>query len=229
MIPVPAAAAQNAAVRASLKASLLKNAALLPEINAAGEGDLAALARRVRGFLAADRGFAGDLAPVSYLHSGTPALEHLFRVASGLDSLVLGETEILGQIKKSYSAALAGGHTAGSLNRAFQKAFSVAKRVRTETQIQRGNTSVASVAVELAEQIFDDLSGHDVLVVGAGDTSEKTARALRSRGARGILVSNRTFDRAAALAEETEAAEALAVLSAASQERRRELHRWVYY
>jgi len=172
------------------------------EIYAAGEGDLAALARRVRGFLAADRGFAGDLAPVSYLHSGTPALEHLFRVASGLDSLVLGETEILGQIKKSYSAALAGGHTAGSLNRAFQKAFSVAKRVRTETQIQRGNTSVASVAVELAEQIFDDLSGHDVLVVGAGDTSEKTARALRSRGARGILVSNRTFDRAAALAEE---------------------------
>ena len=172
------------------------------EIYGAGTGDAAAVARNVRAFLAADRAFAADIVPVTYLHSGAAALEHLFRVVSGLDSLVLGETEILGQVKKAYSAALAGGHTGGELNRIFQKAFNVAKRLRTETQIQRGNTSVASVAVELAERIFDSLSGHDVLVVGAGDTSEKTARALRSRGARSILVSNRTFDRAAALAEE---------------------------
>ena len=172
------------------------------EIYASGEGEPGALSRAVRAFLASDRGFDGDVVPVTYVHAGAGALEHLFRVCAGLDSLVLGETEILGQIKKSYAAALAAGHTGGGLNRAFQKAFSVAKRIRTETQIQRGNTSVASVAVELAERIFEDLSGHDVLVVGAGDTSEKTARALRSRGARSLLVSNRTFDRAAALAEE---------------------------
>lgn len=172
------------------------------ELYAAGIGDLPALSRRVRSFLGEDRGFDGDLASVTYTHSDGAALEHLFRVASGLDSLVLGETEILGQLKKSYSVALESGHTGGVLNKAFQRAFSVAKRVRTETQIQRGNTSVAAVAVDLAERIFDDLAHREVLVIGAGDTSEKTARALLSRGARSILVSNRTFDRAAALAEE---------------------------
>ena len=171
------------------------------EIYAVGQGDPPSLARRVREFLGDDRRFVGDLSAVSFLHTGTTALEHLFRVVSGLDSMVLGETEILGQVKKAYSGALTAGFTGGGLNRIFQKAFSVAKRVRTETQIQRGNTSVASVAVELAEQIFDNLSGHDVLVVGAGDTSEKTARALQSRGVKKIFVSNRTFDKAAALAE----------------------------
>lgn len=172
------------------------------ELYAAGNGDLSVLSRRLRAFLGADRGFDGDLVPVTYTHADTAALEHLFRVASGLDSLVLGETEILGQLKKSYSVALESGHTGGVLNKAFQRAFSVAKRVRTETQIQRGNTSVAAVAVDLAERIFDNLADREVLVIGAGDTSEKTARALLSRGARSILVSNRTFDRAAALAEE---------------------------
>lgn len=172
------------------------------EIYAAGEGDPGELAGRIRAFLIADRGFQGDLSPISFLHSGPAALEHLFRVASGLDSLVLGETEILGQLKASYAAALAGGHTSGGLNRAFQKAFQVAKHLRTETRIQRGNTSVATVAVELAETLFHDLSGREVLVVGAGDMSEKTARALRSRGARSLLVSNRSFDRAAVLAAE---------------------------
>jgi glutamyl-tRNA reductase len=172
------------------------------ELYATGHGDLSVLSRRVRAFLGEDRGFDGDLVPVTYTHADTAALEHLFRVASGLDSLVLGETEILGQLKKSYSVALESGHTGGVLNKAFQRAFSVAKRVRTETQIQRGNTSVAAVAVDLAERIFDNLADREVLVIGAGDTSEKTARALLSRGARSILVSNRTFDRAAALAEE---------------------------
>ena len=169
---------------------------------ASPSGDPAALAQQLRGFLARDRGHSGDLSGIVYTHQGTAALEHLFRVVSGLDSLVLGETEILGQIKRFYSVALAAGSTGGILNRSFQRAFAMAKRVRTETQIQRGNTSVAAVAVELAERIFDDLDRRQVMVIGAGDTSEKTARALRGRGAKGILVSNRSFDRAAALAEE---------------------------
>ncbi|MBI3191969.1 MAG: glutamyl-tRNA reductase, partial [Pedosphaera parvula] len=130
------------------------------------------------------------------------SVEHLFRVACGLDSMVLGETEILGQLKKAYELALQHKHTGSRLNKAFQRAFSVAKQVRTETNIQRGSTSVGSVAVELAEKIFSSLSGRQVLVIGAGDTSEKTARALLSRGAQSLMVSNRTYERAAALAAE---------------------------
>ena len=130
------------------------------------------------------------------------SLEHLFKVASGLDSMVLGETEILGQVKKAYELALQHKHTGGTLNKAFQKAFNVAKHIRTETGIQRGSVSVSSVAVELAEKIFSSLADRQVMVLGAGDTSEKTARALLSRGAHSILVSNRSFERASALAQE---------------------------
>ncbi len=130
------------------------------------------------------------------------SLEHLFKVACGLDSMVLGETEILGQLKKAYELALQHKHTGARLNKAFQKAFNVAKHVRTETNIQRGSISVGSVAVELAEKIFTSLSDRQVMVIGAGDTSEKTARALLSRGAHSIIVSNRSHDRAVALAAE---------------------------
>jgi len=130
------------------------------------------------------------------------SLRHLFKVACGLDSMVLGETEILGQLKKAYDLAFQHRHTGSRLNKAFQRAFHVAKHVRTETRIQRGSVSVASVAVELAEKIFSSLSGRDVLVIGAGETSEKTARALLSRGARRIVVANRSYDRAVALATE---------------------------
>jgi len=130
------------------------------------------------------------------------SLEHLFKVASGLDSMVLGETEILGQLKKAYDLALKYGHTGSRLNKAFQRAFNVAKLIRTETNIQRGSVSVGSVAVELAEKIFSSLASRSVLVIGAGDTSEKTARALLSRGAQSILVTNRSADKAEALAAE---------------------------
>jgi len=130
------------------------------------------------------------------------SLHHLFKVACGLDSMVLGETEILGQLKTAYDLALKHGHTGARLNKAFQRAFHVAKHVRTHTNIQRGSVSVASVAVELAEKIFNSLGDREVLVIGAGDTSEKTARALLSRGAKSIVVANRSFDRAQALASE---------------------------
>src|SRR2546422_9236447 len=106
------------------------------------------------------------------------SLQHLFRVACGLDSMVLGETEILGQLKKAYDLALQHGHTGSKLNKAFQRAFNVAKHIRTETNIQRGSISVGSVAVELAEKIFNTLKDREVMVLGAGDTREKTARAL---------------------------------------------------
>lgn len=129
------------------------------------------------------------------------SLYHLFKVACGLDSMVLGETEILGQLKKAYDLALQKGFTGGRLNKAFQRAFNVAKHIRTETSIQRGSTSVGSVAVELAEKIFSHLGERNVMVIGAGDTSEKTARALLSRGARSIVVTNRSYDKAEALAQ----------------------------
>jgi glutamyl-tRNA reductase len=137
-----------------------------------------------------------------YTYSEPHSIEHLFKVASGLDSMVLGETEILGQLKKAYDLALQHKFTGGALNKAFQRAFNVAKQIRTETNIQRGSISVGSVAVELAQKIFTTLEDRHVMVIGAGDTSEKTARALLSRGARSVVVSNRSHDRAEALALE---------------------------
>ena len=137
-----------------------------------------------------------------YTLSEPQSVEHLFKVACGLDSMVLGETEILGQLKKAYDLALQHGCTGPVLNKAFQKAFNVAKQIRTETNIQRGSISVSSVAVELAQKIFSSLDDRQVMVIGAGDTSEKAARALLSRGARSIIVSNRSHERAEALAAE---------------------------
>jgi glutamyl-tRNA reductase len=130
------------------------------------------------------------------------SLQHLFKVACGLDSMVLGETEILGQLKQAYALAQQHGHTSARLNKAFQRAFHAAKHIRTHTNIQRGSVSVASAAVELAEKIFSSLHEREVLVIGAGDTSEKTARALLSRGARSIVVAGRSFERAQILAKE---------------------------
>src|SRR5687768_7874205 len=156
----------------------------------------------VRAFLIEKRNYQQALNGELYLYSEPNSLEHLFKVACGLDSMLLGETEILGQLKKAYELALQHKHTGARLNKAFQRAFNVAKHIRTCTNIQRGSVSVASAAVELAEKIFSNLNEHHVMVIGAGDTSEKTARALLSRGAKSLLVSNRSFERAGALAAE---------------------------
>lgn len=137
-----------------------------------------------------------------YHHIEPDSLRHLFRVACGMESMVLGETEILGQLKQAYEVARQHHHTGGRLNKAFQRAFNVAKLIRTETSIQRGNISVASVSVQLAERIFESLEGQQVLVVGAGNTSEKTLRALVSRGVSKVRVTNRTLEKAEALAAE---------------------------
>ena len=153
----------------------------------------------------------GDTSPQSkdarwsdefYTLAEPQSLHHLFKVACGLDSMVLGETEILGQLKQAYALAHRHGHTGARLNKTFQHAFHTAKHIRTQTNIQRGSVSVASVAVELAEKIFGSLHDRKVLVIGAGDTSEKTARALLSRGVRNIIVTSRSLERAQALAGE---------------------------
>jgi glutamyl-tRNA reductase len=136
-----------------------------------------------------------------YLHRSPTSVRHLFRVVSGLDSMVLGETEIAGQVKKAYHTAAAGGSTGRHLNRLFQRAFRVAKEVRSNTAITRGPTSVAASAVELAGKIFGDLGPCGIMILGAGETGEQTARALVSRGARKISVANRSHERGAALAE----------------------------
>jgi len=154
----------------------------------------------LREFLLTCQDYRDPLTDEIYSVAEPQSVQHLFRVACGLDSMVLGETEILGQLKRAYDLALQSGHTGSTLNKAFQRAFNVAKHVRSSTNIQRGNVSVASVAVELAEKIFSTLSEREVLIVGAGDTGEKTARALLSRGARRILVSNRSHETAQALA-----------------------------
>jgi len=132
------------------------------------------------------------------------AARHLFNVSSGLDSMVLGETEIFGQVKKAYSDAQSAGATRRVLNKLFQQAFSVGKMVRSSTHITRGSTSVGSVAVDLAEKIFGDLSGCRVMVVGAGDMSRRVGKSLKSRGAKSVIVSNRSHDKAEALAAEME-------------------------
>jgi glutamyl-tRNA reductase len=144
-----------------------------------------------------------DIAPYLYVKEGDEAVRHLFAVAGGLDSLVVGETEITGQVKSAYEAARAAGLTGRVTNRLFQTALQVAKEIRTHTQIGRGAVSVGSVAVELAEKIFDgDLSDKTVMIIGAGKMGEACVRHLAKKGARSVLVANRSVERAERLAAE---------------------------
>jgi len=138
-----------------------------------------------------------------YAYENVPAMRHLFRVTAGMDSMVLGETEISGQVKQAYETARAAKLTGGTLNRVFQSAFQVVKEIRTRTGIGRGATSVGGAGVELAEKIFGhDLSRQSVMIIGAGQMGEACLRHLTKKGAQSILVSNRSFDRAVELATE---------------------------
>ncbi len=141
------------------------------------------------------------LRPHLYQFEDRDAVRHLFRVASSLDSMVVGEPQILGQVKASYTVARSVGAVQGSLERLLQTTFTVAKRVRTETQIGTTAVSIASVAVDLARKIFGSLEGKTVLLVGAGKMSELAARHLIQQGAGSILIANRTFERALNLAQ----------------------------
>jgi glutamyl-tRNA reductase len=146
-----------------------------------------------------------SLAPHLYKHRGRDAVRHVFRVASSLDSMVVGEPQILGQLKEAYARAASVGSTGTVLHRCFHKAFSVAKRVRTETGIASRAVSVSSAAVELASKIFDHLQGKTAMLIGAGEMGELAARHLMAHGVGGMIVANRTFDRALELAREFQA------------------------
>ena len=139
---------------------------------------------------------------VCYKLSGVETARHLFRVVSGLDSMVLGETEIFGQVKQAYKVALEAGATGKDLNKLFQRAFNVGKKVREHTAIQRGSTSIGSVAVELAEKVFGQLKSCRVMLIGAGEMSRTCAQSLVSRGASSLIVSNRSYDKAVELAQQ---------------------------
>jgi glutamyl-tRNA reductase len=144
-----------------------------------------------------------DFTPHLYVKEGAEAAQHLFAVASGLDSLVLGETEITGQVKTAYQLAKDAGLVGKKMNRLFQTALSVVKKIRTNTAIGRGATSVGSVAVELAEKVFDaDLSAKTVMILGAGKMGEACVKHLAKRGAQTVLVANRSYERAEKLAVE---------------------------
>ncbi|MBN3206966.1 glutamyl-tRNA reductase [Pectobacterium brasiliense] len=137
-----------------------------------------------------------------YWHQDNAAVSHLMRVASGLDSLVLGEPQILGQVKKAFAESQRGHSLSSELERLFQKSFTVAKRVRTETDIGASAVSVAFAACTLARQIFESLSDVTVLLVGAGETIELVARYLREHKVQKMVIANRTRERAQALAAE---------------------------
>ncbi len=143
-----------------------------------------------------------DVEPYFYAHPDKHAVRHILRVASGLDSLVLGEPQILGQMKQAYSNANQAGTVGQLLNRLFQHTFSVAKQVRTDTAIGASPVSVAFAAVSLSKQIFSDLSSHTALLIGAGETIELVARHLHESGIGRIIVANRTVEKAHNLASE---------------------------
>jgi glutamyl-tRNA reductase len=140
---------------------------------------------------------------LAHLYSlrNTDAARHLFRVTAGLDAMVVGETEIQGQVKRAYELALVEGTTSAIMNRLFREALAAGKRIRTETSIGSGHVSVSSVAVQLARETLGDLAGRHVVIVGAGETGELTAKALVEAGVDSVFVANRHYDRAIGLAQ----------------------------
>ncbi len=185
---------------------------VLSELRARGISEAAALSTCNRFELYAVEAGAGAILGALEELAGAPLAEHvetradeaavghLFAVASGLDSIVVGETEILGQVKTGYEAAKAAGMTGKRLNVLFQRALYVGKKVRTETSIAAGSASVPSVAVQLAETIFGRLEGKSALILGAGAMAELAAKHLAARGAKSLTVANRTWERAYQLA-----------------------------
>ena len=143
---------------------------------------------------------AGDLEDHLYTYQGAEAVRHLFRVAASLDSMVVGEPQILGQLKEFYDAARQAGTVGAILHRLFHRSFFVAKRVRTETGIASRAVSVSSVAVDLAKRIFDRFDDKSVMLIGAGKMGDLMARQLQRSGVKSLMVTNRTFERAVAVA-----------------------------
>ena len=188
-------------------APLIAEAALLSTCNrvelVAVSTESARAAEELRGFLALERRVEANAFESALYHlEGREAVRHLFRVGASLDSMVLGEPQILGQLKIAYAQAVRAGTLGMILHRTFHRAFSVAKRVRKGTLIGHGAVSVSSAAVGLAREIFDTLKDKTVMLLGAGQMAELTARQLVKLGVQSLLIVNRTFERAAALARE---------------------------
>jgi len=173
------------------------------EVYGVAEGSLSQAAQSTRASLERYRHLEPSaLEGALYTYAGTDAARHVFRVASSLDSMVIGEPQILGQVKAAYTTALSQHTTGIVLNNLLEQAFHIAKRVRTETGIATSPVSISSVAVELARKIFGDLAGRTVLILGAGEMAELALRHLVDDGVRSILVANRSHERAVALAEQ---------------------------
>ena len=141
-----------------------------------------------------------DVSTCFYRYRGVDTLSHLAAVAAGLDSMVIGETEIFGQLKDAYEVATQAGRLTGRSHRIFQRIFTIGKKVRSNTAVTSGPTSVGAAAVLLAQRMLGELSGAQVLIVGAGEVARSTAQSLSSRGAQSIFVANRSYDRAVDLA-----------------------------
>jgi glutamyl-tRNA reductase len=169
----------------------------------AAAGDCQAASQEISAFLDEQRALrhAEPLDKHVYVYQGAEAVRHLFRVAASLDSMVVGEPQILGQLKQYYDAAQQAGTVGAILHRLFHRSFSVAKRVRSETGIGSGAVSVSSIAVDLAKRIFDRFDDKTVMLIGAGKMGDLMARYLQSNGVHSMMVTNRTFERAVELAE----------------------------
>jgi glutamyl-tRNA reductase len=173
------------------------------EVVACVDEEARSLDTRIAEFLGAERNVArDDFASHLYVRCGREGVRHLFRVASSLDSMIVGEPQILGQVKEHYEEAALAGTSGSVLHRVFHRAFAVAKRVRTETGIAGKAVSVASVAVDLARTIFETFDDKTAMLIGAGAMSELAARHLKAHGVAGIVVATRTFERAVELARE---------------------------
>jgi glutamyl-tRNA reductase len=158
---------------------------------------------RVKQFISDYHGLSRESLEQSlYVYPDAQGVRHTFRVASSLDSMVLGEAQILGQLKDAFDIALKTKTTSTILNKLIKKAISVAKRVRTETKLAEGAVSISSAAVELAKKIFGELEGKNVMLLGAGEMAELAAQHLLGNGVKNIMVANRTFERAEELAKE---------------------------
>jgi glutamyl-tRNA reductase len=201
---------ENAAVREALERlrryPAIQEGVILSTCNrvevVAAADDGQAATREIKTFLAAERrnGSPGRFEEHLYDYRGQEAVRHLFRVASSLDSMVVGEPQILGQVKAYYVAAHEAGTIGAILHRLFHWSFSVAKRVRSETGIASRAVSVSSIAVDLAKRIFDRFDDKTVMLIGAGKMGDLVARHLQRSGIRSLMVTNRTFERAVELA-----------------------------
>jgi glutamyl-tRNA reductase len=205
MLAVPSAAVPAALGR--LRARSLAEGVLLStcnrtELYVAGS-DPAVTEREALAYLAELAGLedAGRLVPYLYQHEGLAAVEHLFRVSCGLDSMVVGETQILGQVRDAYREAVAAGTVSKLFHQLFEQAIAVGKRAQTETRIGQNAVSVSYAAVELAKKVFRSLEGRRCMAIGAGETAKLTVKHLQASGVREIVIANRTYARAQQLAE----------------------------